>query len=196
MAQGKESVSVAEMEGSGNGPAIQIRHFETLLRLIPVGLCISALVVMLKTEQSDQYIKLDYSDFDAFRCLAYANGICAGYSLISAFNSMVPVSHHISRSWILFLLDQGITYLMLAGGAVATEVLYVAYKGDEEVTWEQVCGNYGRFCNKAGASVIISFFALVCFLLLSLLSSYRLFSKYDPPIHGDVKRENRTIAQI
>lgn len=67
MAQGKESVSVVEMEGSGSGPAIQIRHFETLLRLLPVGLCISALVVMLKTEQSDQYIKLDYSDFDAFR---------------------------------------------------------------------------------------------------------------------------------
>lgn len=196
MAQGKESVNVAQMEGSGNGRAGERRYFETLLRLLPVGLCISVLVVMLKTKQSDQYIQLDYNDIGAFRYLAFANGICAGYSLISAFESMVPASHHIYRSWILFLLDQGITYLLLAGGAAATEVLYLAYKGDEQVIWEQVCGSYGRFCNRAGVSVIISFFALICFLLLSLLSSYRLFCKYDPPIHGGGKLEDRTSAQI
>jgi len=195
MAQGKESLGVVEMEGSGN-PAAERRPVETLLRLLPVGLCISALVVMLKTEQSDQYVQLDYNDIGAFRFLAYANGISAGYSLISAFDSMVSLSHHISKSWILFLLDQGITYMMLAGGVVATQVLYIAYKGDEEVLWEQVCGSYGRFCNRAGASVIISFFALICFLLLSLLSSYRLFSKYDPPIHGEGKLEDQNVVQI
>lgn len=196
MAQGKGPVNVAEMEGSGNGPAGERRYFETLLRLLPVGLCISALVVMLKTKQSDQYIQLEYNDIGAFRFLAYANGICAGYSFISAFESMVPASNHTYRSWILFLLDQGITYLLLAGGAGATEVLYVAYKGDEAVIWEQVCGSYGRFCSRAAVSVIISFFALVCFLLISILSSYRLFSKYDPPIHGGGKLEDQTSAQI
>ena len=67
MAQGKESVNVAQMEGSGNGRAGERRYFETLLRLLPVGLCISALVVMLKTKQSDQYIQLDYNDIGAFR---------------------------------------------------------------------------------------------------------------------------------
>lgn len=40
---------------------------ETLLRLLPIGLCLSALVIMLKNSQSNDFGSLAYSDVGAFR---------------------------------------------------------------------------------------------------------------------------------
>jgi uncharacterized protein (TIGR01569 family) len=81
----------------------------------------------------------------------------------------------------LFYFLQAFTYLILGAGAVVTEVLYLAYKGDEKITWFEICPYYGRFCNRVAASLVISFLALLCFIPLSLISAYRVFSKYDPP---------------
>jgi hypothetical protein len=67
MQQGKEFESVIDMEGSDNGPELQRRHFETLFKILQVGVYISALVLMLKSEKSDPYIQLDYRGIDAFR---------------------------------------------------------------------------------------------------------------------------------
>lgn len=75
-----------------------------------------------------------------------------------------------------------LTYLILAAGAVSTEVLYLERRGDLAITWSAVCGSFGGFCNKATASVVITFVAVACYAVLSLISSYKLFSKYDAPI--------------
>lgn len=40
---------------------------ETLLRLLPIALCLSALVIMLKNSQSNDFGSLSYSDLGAFR---------------------------------------------------------------------------------------------------------------------------------
>ncbi|KAJ9560644.1 hypothetical protein OSB04_005804 [Centaurea solstitialis] len=159
-----------------------IRTVETLLRLLPVGLCVAALVVMLKDSQTNEYGSLSYSNITAFRFLVHANGICAGYSLLSAAFTAIPRPITMPRAWTFFLLDQVLTYLILAAGAVATEVAFLTYKGDVAVTWSEVCGTYGEFCRKATASIIITFMVVICYVLLSLISSYRLFSKYDPPL--------------
>ncbi|KAJ0733452.1 putative casparian strip membrane protein [Helianthus annuus] len=74
------------------------------------------------------------------------------------------------------------TYLILAAGAVTTELAFLAYKGDVTVTWSEACGTYGHFCKQATASIIITFLVVICYILLSLISSYRLFSKYDAPV--------------
>jgi hypothetical protein len=47
------------------------------------------------------------------RYLVYANGLCAAYSLVSAFYTAVPRPATLSRSWIVFLLDQVIHWLLL-----------------------------------------------------------------------------------
>ncbi|KAL3508912.1 hypothetical protein ACH5RR_028313 [Cinchona calisaya] len=159
-----------------------MRTAETLLRLLPVTLSVVALVIMLKDSQANEFGSLSYSDLGAFRYLVHANGICAGYSLLSAIVVAVPRPSTLSRAWIFFLLDQILTYAILAAGAVSTEVVYLAYKGDEAVTWSQACGSFNGFCRKATASVAITFIAMLCYAGLSLISSYRLFSKYDAPV--------------
>uniref|UniRef100_A0A7C9DJN7 CASP-like protein n=1 Tax=Opuntia streptacantha TaxID=393608 RepID=A0A7C9DJN7_OPUST len=175
------AAAVAENRAEENGRATTMRMVEILLRLLPLGLCVAALAVMLKNSQTNDYGQLSYSDLGAFKYLVHANGICAGYSLLSAVFTAVPRPSTMSRAWTFFLLDQLLTYVVLAAGAVSTEVVYLAYKGDKAVTWSAACDSFGMFCHKATTSVAITFTVIACYAGLSLISSYRLFSRFDPP---------------
>ncbi|KAI3465999.1 hypothetical protein Pfo_022662 [Paulownia fortunei] len=176
--------SAAEMgrdvEDESGSPTM--RTAETLLRILPMALCVAALVIMLKDSQTNDYGSLSYSDLGAFRYLVHASGVCAGYSLLSAVVAAVPRPSTMSRAWAFFLLDQLLTYIILAAGAISTEVVYLAYKGDAAITWSETCGSFGGFCRKATASIVITFIVTLCYAGLSLISSYRLFSKYDAPV--------------
>ncbi|CAN4117624.1 unnamed protein product [Withania somnifera] len=155
---------------------------ETMLRLLPMGLCVVALVIMLKDSQTNDFGSLSYFDLGTFRYLIHANGICAAYSLLSAIAAALPRPTTLPKAWTIFLLDQVLTYVILAAGAASTEVVYLAYKGDTAVTWSETCGSFEGFCKKATASVAITFIVCLCYVGISLVSSYKLFSKYDAPI--------------
>ncbi|KAB5534835.1 hypothetical protein DKX38_017921 [Salix brachista] len=174
------------MTGSGGDENEDVkttmRTAETLLRLVPMALCVSALVVMLKNSQTNDFGSLSYSDLGAFRYLVNANGICAGYSLLSAVIVAMPRPSTMPRAWTFFLLDQVLTYVILAAGTVSTEVLYLASKGDTTITWSEACVSFGGFCHRALISTVITFAVVICYAVLSLLSSYNLFSKYDSPV--------------
>ena len=91
-------------------------------------------------------------------------------------------------SWLISYLTwsfQILTYVVLAAGAVSTEVLYLAYKGDDAITWSDACSSFGSFCHKATASVIITFVVVCFYVVLSLISSYKLFTRFDPPATVD-----------
>ncbi|KAK6929791.1 Casparian strip membrane protein domain [Dillenia turbinata] len=165
-----------------NGKMSSMRNAETLFRLLPVALSLASLVIMFKNSQSNDFGSLSYSDLGAFRYLVHANGICAGYSLLSAIYAALPRPSILPRAWTLFIFDQVLTYAILAAGAASTEVVYLAYKGDEAVTWSDACSSFSGFCHKATASVAITFVCVICYGLLSLVSSYRLFSNYDAPV--------------
>ncbi|KAG9136592.1 hypothetical protein Leryth_023851 [Lithospermum erythrorhizon] len=85
------------------------------------------------------------------------------------------------------LIGKVLTYIILAS-ETSTEVIYLAYKGDYSVTWSQACGLFGGFCRKATASVALTFVVTLCYACLSLILSYRLFSKYDPPVSYNPKQ--------
>ncbi|KAF5480089.1 hypothetical protein F2P56_000859 [Juglans regia] len=181
-----------EEEGS-DGSAM--RTAETLLRLVPMALCISALVLMLKDSQTNDFGSISYSDLGTFRYLVHANGICAGYSLLSAIIVAMPRPSTMSCAWTFFFLDQVLTYTILAAGAVSVEVLFLAYKGDTAITWSAACGSFGGFCHKATASVVITFVVVACYAMISLISSYKLFSKFDAPVANPGRGINITAFQ-
>ncbi|KAF9615707.1 hypothetical protein IFM89_026122 [Coptis chinensis] len=162
-----------------------VRTAETLLRIVPMALCVSAMVVMLKNAQTNDYGSVSYDDVGGFRYLVYANGICAGYSFLSALFTAKHLTSNaspVSLAWTYFFFDQVMTYIVLAAGAAATEVVYLAYKGDATISWSESCSVYGGFCKKATISMGITFASMACYVVLSLISSYRLFSKYDVPM--------------
>ncbi|MED6126199.1 hypothetical protein PIB30_076037 [Stylosanthes scabra] len=188
-----ESMNVANFHGEDNESSI-IRTLETFLRLIPIGLCVTALVIMLKNSEQNDYGSLSYTDLAGFRFLVHANGICAGYSLLSAVFVALPRPSTMPRAWTFFFFDQVLTYIILAAGAASTEVLYLADKGNTATTWSAACGSFGSFCHKGTASVAITFAAMFCYVMLSLISSYKLFSKYDAPMSNPVNAKGIDIV--
>ena len=56
-----------EMSGGADEGNTCMRTAETLLRLVPMGLCIAALVVMLKNSQTNDFGSLSYFNLVAFR---------------------------------------------------------------------------------------------------------------------------------
>ncbi|CAJ1970810.1 unnamed protein product [Sphenostylis stenocarpa] len=167
-----------ELEGTNNGV---LRVVETLLRLFTIALSVTALIIMLKNSEKNEYGSVNYTDFSAFRYLVHANGICAGYSLFSAVFVALHRLSSVLRNWTFFLLDQVLTYLILGAGAASMEILYLAEKGNPATTWSSACRAFGPFCHKVTASIAITFVIVICCTLLSLISSYKLFSNYDAP---------------
>ncbi|KAK9148521.1 hypothetical protein Scep_007278 [Stephania cephalantha] len=159
-----------------------VRTTETLVRIVPMGFCVTAMVMMLKNSQTNDFGSVSYSDLGGFKYLVYANGICAGYSFLSAFFTAVNRPSTIFQTWTFFFFDQAMTYMILAAGALSAEVLYLAENGDAAITWSEACSVFDLFCRKAKMSTVITFATMVCYAVLSLLSSYRLFSNYDAPI--------------
>ncbi|CAI8597142.1 unnamed protein product [Vicia faba] len=176
---GASVAATGDQELEGNKPTF-LRTAETFLRLLSIGLCVTALVLMLKNSEENDNGSLSYTDLGAFRYLVHANGVCAGYSLLSAVLVAVP-RPTISRAWTFFFLDQALTYIVLSAGASSMDVVFLAENGDSATVWSSACGSFGQFCHKVTASVAITFVALVCYVILSLISSYKLFSKFDVP---------------
>ncbi|XP_073060966.1 CASP-like protein 2A1 [Primulina eburnea] len=181
VSSGSTAVEMGRGAADESGSAA-MRTTETLLRILPMALCIASLVIMLKNSHTNEYGTLSYSDFGSFKYLVHASGICAGYSLLSAVAAAMPRPSTMSWAWTFFLLDQLFTYIILAAGAVSAEVVYLAYKGDVDLTWSEACDTYDGFCRKATASVAITFSATLCYVGVSLISSYRLFTKYEAPL--------------
>lgn len=59
----ENSVADEELEDR----ASLLRIVETFLRLFPIALCVTALVIMLKNSEENEYGSLAYSDLGAFR---------------------------------------------------------------------------------------------------------------------------------
>ncbi|XP_022877694.1 CASP-like protein 2A1 [Olea europaea var. sylvestris] len=178
----KDNAQIEKGTTENENGSSTMRTVETLLRILPMALCMGALVIMLKDSQINDFGSLHYSDIGAFRYLVHASGICAGYSLLSAVAAAIPKQSTMSRAWTFFILDQLLTYMILAAAAISAEVVYLAYKGDAAITWSQACGSFGGFCRRATAAIAITFIVTLCYAGLTLISSYRLFSKYDPPV--------------
>lgn len=76
---------------------------------------------------------------------------------------------------------QASAYLLVTSASAAAEVLQLARRGDRDVSWGEVCSYFGRFCGKATVSLALHAAALACFVALSLVSGFRVFSKCHPP---------------
>lgn len=76
---------------------------------------------------------------------------------------------------------QASAYLLVTSASAAAEVLQLARRGDRDVSWGEVCSYFSRFCGKATVSVALHAAALACFVALSLVSAFRVFSKCHPP---------------
>ncbi|XP_047076670.1 CASP-like protein 2D1 [Lolium rigidum] len=153
---------------------------EMALRVCVIPLAVASLWRMATNRQADDaYGEIHFSNLSGFKYLVVINAITAAYSvvsiLLSSFKSLARYD------WLVFVLDQAAAYLLLTSCSAAAEVVYLAREGDREVSWGEVCSYFGRFCGRATVSVALQAGALLCFVVLSLVSAFRVFSRFDAP---------------
>eukprot|EP00249_Psilotum_nudum_P032108 c47272_g1_i1 orf=465-1073(+) len=161
---------------------------ELFLRIATTLLSILALCLMARDRQVvvetiggitiKEYAQ--HTNVRAFVYYIYANGIaaiyCFGVAIASVFNLTAAAGN--LTYWVLFLLDQGITYILLAAAAAATEVGYIAEHGESQAMWSEVCSIFGHFCNVVAGSTAVTFVALLALATLSVMSAHKLFRRY------------------
>ncbi|KAL3503522.1 hypothetical protein ACH5RR_037971 [Cinchona calisaya] len=158
-----------------------LKVFDCVLRLFVVPFSIAAIWLTLTNHQDNSsYGELVSSYFMGLRYMVYISGISAGYAFLAAVS--LWVRSLVSKAWIFFVSDQVVAYLMVTSMAALGEILYLAYNGDQKVTWSEACTSFGMFCQRLKLILAFHVVALCCFLLLAVISAYRLFSRFDPPI--------------
>uniref|UniRef100_A0A0D3F2J2 CASP-like protein n=1 Tax=Oryza barthii TaxID=65489 RepID=A0A0D3F2J2_9ORYZ len=168
--------------------AAPFRLAELGLRVCAVPLAVASVWEMATNKQVDEtYGEVRFSDLSGFRYLVWINAITAAYSVASILLSSCKF---ITRfDWFIFLLDQASAYLLLTSASAAAEVVYLAREGDREVSWGEVCSYFCRFCGAATVSVALNAAALLCFMALSLISAFRVFTKFNPPSQSNSKQQ-------
>ncbi|XP_073006123.1 CASP-like protein 2D1 [Typha latifolia] len=152
---------------------------ELSFRLCVIPLSAATIGVMASNKQSNEtYGGVAFSNLTGFKYLVCINAISVGYAL---FSILLSCFRHFNTDWILFLLDQLVAYLMVTSGSAVAEIFYVANEGDREVSWSEVCSYYDKFCNKTKVSLALHAMSLLCFIALSLISAFRLFTKFEAP---------------
>ncbi|KAG0470893.1 hypothetical protein HPP92_017012 [Vanilla planifolia] len=168
---------------------LNVASLEVFLRLSVLPLCVaSAVMVVQANDSSDEYGSVRFSNISGFKFLFSMDCIAASYAFASA--TLLLCRTQKRNPWVLFVLDQLVTYLMVTSSSAAAELLYLAYEGDREVSWSEVCSYFGRFCSRAKVSLFLHFVALFCFVCVSLLSAMRVLSAFGPPsAAGNQERE-------
>ncbi|WOL18108.1 CASP-like protein 2D1 [Canna indica] len=176
MSSGAEPTPTSSIHGSSSS---LLRFLDLSLRLTVLPLAAASLWLMATNKQAtDAYGKLGFSNITGLKYLVSMNAISLGYASASVILSCLGC---FNCDWLFFILDQVVAYLMVTSGSAATEVVYLAYQGNTEVSWSEGCSYYGKFCNKAKVSLSLHFVAFVCFIALSLVSAYRVFSRLEAP---------------
>lgn len=164
----------------GDKTSNNLRVIDCSLRLFVIPFTMASLWLTVTNHQEDSnYGDLVYSDLSGLKYLVCISAVSAGYAVVGAVSLWVRCL--VTKAWIFFVSDQVAAYLMVTSAATAAEILYLAYNGDQEVTWSEACSTFGRFCNRLKIALALQVIALCCFLILAVISAYRLFSRYSPP---------------
>uniref|UniRef100_A0A1J3FJL7 CASP-like protein n=1 Tax=Noccaea caerulescens TaxID=107243 RepID=A0A1J3FJL7_NOCCA len=157
-----------------------LKLVDSCLRLSVVPLSVATIWLTVTNQQSNpDYGKVDYNSIMGLKYMVGVSAISAIYALLSTISSWVTCL--VSKTWLLFVPDQVLAYLMTTSVAGAGEIVYLLNKGDTIVTWSEMCSSYPHFCSKLTIALVLHVFVLFSFLFLSVISAYRAFSPFDPP---------------
>ncbi|KAL0302029.1 UNVERIFIED_CONTAM: CASP-like protein 2D1 [Sesamum calycinum] len=159
-------------------PRLKILDFSIRLLLIPFNLA-SIWIAVNNRQNNIDYGELEFADFIGLKYMVCVCAVSAGYALFAAVSSWLRCL--VTKAWIFFVADQVLAYLMVTSLATIVEFLYLAYKGDQVVSWSQACSSYGKFCSRLKIALSLHVIAVGCFLVLAVISAFRVFRRYNPP---------------
>ncbi|KVI06139.1 CASP-like protein 1F1 [Cynara cardunculus var. scolymus] len=147
------------------------------LRIVAAATSIAAACLMFNSRQSKLLFgtNLDarYTYSPGFKFFALMNVVACAFSVLSLL-PVFSLGRKFSNSvnyFFLFLHDLILTTLLVAGCGAATAVAQVGKYGNTHAGWMPICDNFGKFCHKVSASLILGYLAMLCYLLLTVISA-------------------------
>ncbi|KAM2252985.1 hypothetical protein COP2_007598 [Malus domestica] len=174
-------------------------NYFSVLKLIDSSLRISAIALSVATiwltvtnhQDNPSYGNLKFSNFTGLKYMVCISNISGVHAFLVALSSWITC--FVTKAWLFFVSDQIVAYLMVTSWAAVMEILSLAYKGDKTVSWSEACTSYGKFCSRMKVALVLHALALCCFLVLAVISAYRVFSMFEPPSVSDKEvEEERT----
>ncbi|OMO65160.1 hypothetical protein COLO4_31477 [Corchorus olitorius] len=155
------------------------RVITILLRLLALGACISATVVMITSHDSADVLNMKfsakYTNTPTFKYYVIAEAIAAGYSLIVLFLSSK------SLCWrLIVILDVVMAMLLTSSISAALAIAQVGKKGNSHAGWLPVCDQVPKFCDHVTGSLVSGFVAAIVYLVLNLYSLHAVLSPLFP----------------
>ncbi|KAK4344002.1 hypothetical protein RND71_037096 [Anisodus tanguticus] len=169
--------------------ASNLKVLDCTLRLFVIPLSIASIWLSVTNQQdNNSYGKLEYSNFTGLKYMVGISAASGGYALCTAIS--LWVKSLVTKAWFFFVSDQLVAYLMVTSLAAIWEILYLAYNGDQKVSWSEACTSYGNFCSRLKLVLVLHAITLCCFLVLAVISAYRVFSRFQPPcIENEEEKE-------
>ncbi|OIT08346.1 PREDICTED: CASP-like protein 2D1 [Nicotiana attenuata] len=173
--------------------ASNLKVLDCLLRLFVIPLSVASIWLSVSNQQDNSsYGRIEFSNISGLKYMVGISAASGGYALLTAIS--LWVRSLVTKAWFFFLSDQIVAYLMVTSLAALTEILYLAYNGDQKVTWSEACSSYGKFCSRLKLVLVLHSITFCCFLVLAVISAYRLFSRFQPPLvpSKENEEENET----
>ncbi|KAK6132872.1 hypothetical protein DH2020_033383 [Rehmannia glutinosa] len=160
------------------GAHVKILDFSLRLFVIPFNVASIWIAVKNKQDNSD-YGKLEFNNLIGLKYMVCISAISAGYALFAAVSSYLRCL--LTKAWLFFVSDQVLAYLMVTSMAALGDFLYLAYNGDQVISWSEACASYGKFCSRLKLALGLHVISVCCFLVLAVISAYRVFRRFEPP---------------
>ncbi|KAK4370747.1 hypothetical protein RND71_010222 [Anisodus tanguticus] len=150
---------------------------QILFRILATAFTLAATLIILSSKQivSVFGIEMDarYSYSSAFKFFALSNIIGCCFSVLSLIIASLLGHKSLDPNnyFYMFLHDLIVLALLLAGCAAATAIGYVGKYGENHSGWMPICDHVSKFCHKVTTSVMLSYFAVILYLFLTIISA-------------------------
>ncbi|KAK4477297.1 hypothetical protein RD792_016512 [Penstemon davidsonii] len=176
----KQNATFTTPTQSANGFLFIIAQY--ILRVFVIAFTLAGAIITATAYESVTVfgIVMDakYTYSAAFRYKVVADSVVCGVSVLSVVILIAlnrPKSNP-NNYFYLFLNDLGSLLLLLSGCSSALAIGYVAQFGEQKMGWITICDRVSQYCHKTTAAIVSTFIAVICLLLLTILSAYKLKS--------------------
>ncbi|PHU24503.1 hypothetical protein BC332_09610 [Capsicum chinense] len=168
--------------------ASNLRVLDCTLRLFVIPLSVASIWLSVTDQQDNSsYGMVEFSNFTGLKYMVGISAVSGGYALFTAVS--LWVRSLVTKAWFFFVSDQLVAYLIVTSLAAIWEIFYLAYNGDQKVSWSEACSSFGKFCSRLKLVLVLHAITLSCFLALAVISAYRVFSRFQPPSKENIEEE-------
>ncbi|XP_039063535.1 CASP-like protein 1F2 [Hibiscus syriacus] len=150
---------------------------QILFRTAASGTALAAACVIFNAKQTVDVMGMSfdakYTYSPAFKFFAFANAIACGFTFLSLVMVMLFSRHGFTASvyFMFFLHDLLMMSLVLSGVVAGTVIGAVGRDGNSKTGWLKVCNRFEKYCRQVSTSLILSYVAMICLLVLTITSA-------------------------